>query len=157
MKKLVAVFALLLSAPAYAVPREPQNDYKFVSASGTLVTSGVSGAALNGTPTTSEIDVRGYSVLTVAVDLVRVATTTLVLTCYGSVDGTNFDNFKTASFSSGAGTPYSEIITYPSTTATGTYIFPPLTIHYREIKCALTGASAGASDLVSVNLILGVL
>lgn len=157
MKKLIAALVIFASVNAHATGREPENMFRYVASSGTLTTSGVSGAALNGTPTSSSIEASGFSVMTVAVALTRVATTTLVLTCYGSLDGTNFDNLKTAASASGAVTPYSEIITYPSTTTTGTYIFPPITIHHRKVKCALTGASAGASDLVSMDFLLGVI
>lgn len=152
----LAALALCVASVAHATGREPQNFYSYVAATGTLNTSGVSGVALSTSPSTSAIDTLGYSVMTISVDLTRVATTSIIATCSGTVDGTNYDNLKTVTFTSGAGALTSEVLTY-TTSTTGTFIFPPITIHHRKIKCVFTGASAGASDLVSANFLLGVI
>lgn len=132
-----------------------EKSWVFWNHTGTNTLTGISAAALNGTPTSNAIDVGKWNVIRPTVLLTRVATTTLVLTATISSDGTNYGSYPSAgAVSSGASTAYALVYTIAAA-STGTYVFPAYTVNDRYIKFALTGASAGASDLVSLQLLLG--
>jgi hypothetical protein len=150
---LLALF--VMSETAHAVPREPQNHWKYLSSTAT----GVATAALNGSPSFTVSDARGYSVMTVQVDLTRTNATTLVLTCTGNLDGstTTFGSLPSGSPSSGAVTQYALVFTWPSVSGSGRFLFSSIPINYHALQCVLTGASSTANDKVTAAVFLGVI
>lgn len=123
---------------------------------GTNILTGITGAALNGTPTTNAIDVGEYNVVRPVVLFTRVAATSIILTPTISEDGTNYASYPIAgAFSSGNSAVSAGTYTW-TTSTTGTYAFPALTLNDRYLKIALTGAASGATDLVSLQLYLAV-
>ncbi len=153
----VLLLCLPMGMEAQAAPREANTHWLYVAGTGTRDTSGINGAALNGSPQSSAIDTSGWNVVTPTVVLTRVAATTLVLTCITSQDGTNYGSVPSAgALSSGAGNVYALVWTWPNISGSGTFNFPTFTVNARYMKCTLTGASAGASDLVTLQLLLGV-
>lgn len=161
--KTFAALALIL-APTVAMAAPPSDSttehHYYVVTSGTRTVNLLDGVALNATAATRTItlltadgvqadNAPGYTKLRVQVDYTWTAASTVTLTPTCSQDGTNYAAPTTRSCSSGTCTLYPQVDSRPVTASEN------FTVEYdirgcRSFKVLFGGASAGASDLVTV-------
>jgi hypothetical protein len=145
-----ACLALILLAAQATAAAAPLNTF-------TPTELGVSAVALNTGPTFT-LRASGYSQMTVYVVLTRVAATTLALACTAGPNSAVQAPIPVADVNSTTG--QITLVQAPSfkyaSPASGVYRFQVSPLNDDTVICTLSGASAGASDLVSAHARLSV-
>lgn len=118
----------------------------------------LSGVALNAAANlrTISLSVAGRSNLSIQVDLTRVAATTLTMSCKSSLNGgLTYADITDQIVTSGVGTLAPHVWSRDVTGGSSGTIIDMSVGTYDAVQCVFSGASAGASDLISVYAIGG--
>ena len=148
MKNRIRAFilAFLTPAVAFAVPAPSGHAYKNL---GTLLSAG----ALNGSPTITlkAKDISGYGLVALDIAFTRVAATNVAMTCTTSTDdGTTKFTLQSCAVSAGDCTSSGASWT-KTTSVTGKWTWRVDTVGLNYLQCTFTGASAGATDLLTIT------
>lgn len=152
MKKLLLITALLLPSAAMADSAAKLRVAKYRNGSSMNLLSGVALNASAGTRTIT-LETDGFSKVRVLVNYTYAAATTVTAQFTCSLDGTTYGRLTSRATSSGAATVSAVTETYTTSAASAILVYEYDVRGCAKVQVLYGGASAGASDLVTVQAV----